>query len=834
MSEQAGQPRLPGAAVALAVCSVLAAPVLVQAQTKETPVLLLASVEIVGAAPVPGLGIERRLLPYPLQTVGSGALGDAHSGNLSDFMARSLTGVNVNEISGSPFQNDITYRGFRVSPVLGAAQGISVYLDGVRVNEPFGDVVNWDMIPEAAIGNVLLVPGSNPLYGLNTLGGALALSSKSGLSHPGREIDVSIGAKGRKRADVAVGQRGANGWHSFVAATLFGENGWREHSSGELGNLFAKLGASAGDTDWTVSLLGGRSRLRGNGLLPSYRFSEDGGDSGNGSNGSNGSNGNGGNNGDSGNGGGQAGRQLGGLYEDNRRASYTFPDETRNRLTQATFKLVHKFDAATELAMTTYARGSRRDTVNGDISEAYDDYVEDCAEGFRASGAARRPRSCAYTRHEGAALHPAILNTTSTRQRSQGASLNLSLRRGPHRIDTGATFDRSGVAFAQFTQEADFDAQRGVIAAADVIAMAGDTSNDTTVAREASTSVTGRARAASVYGADTWTVFAGTHITASARFNDAIVVNTLTGERGPQPRERFSYQKLNPALGVVRELSPAAAVFANIAQSNRVPTVIELGCADPEHPCQLPVGLQSDPFLKQVVSRTIEAGARWQERDTRLGASLYRTVNRDDILFLSSGATRLGYFSNVGRTRHQGLDLDAALRFIRISYSYLEAVYDSDGTLFTGARTVQVRRGTRIAGLPRHTLKLAADWKATPALTLGADVQAVSNLVTQGNEDGLRADPEDGEAPAHADWRIRGHALLHLRLSWKGPTGWEAYARVSNALNRRYETFGAIAPDLFPNGRLLKPHEGEVEVASARFVAPGAPRAVIAGLRYRF
>jgi outer membrane cobalamin receptor len=175
----------------------------------------LASVEIVGAAPLAGLGIERQLLPYPVQTASAADLRQAD--NLTDYLARRLAGVNVSEVSGSPFQNDLSFRGFRASPVLGTAQGISVYLDGVRVNEAFGDVVNWDMIPEAALANVLMVPGSNPVYGLNTLGGALALATHSGRSHPGVSVDASVSAAGRRRLDLAAGRRGEDGWPSLAA-----------------------------------------------------------------------------------------------------------------------------------------------------------------------------------------------------------------------------------------------------------------------------------------------------------------------------------------------------------------------------------------------------------------------------------------------------------------------------------------------------------------------------------------------------------------------------------------------------------------------------------------
>ncbi len=749
-------------------------------------------VEVVGVAPQPGAGVDRNVLPYAVQSADGRALRRERGDNLSDFMGRNLAGVNVNEISGSPFQNDVTYRGFRASPVLGTSQGLSVYLDGVRVNEPFGDVVNWDMLPEAAIGSILLVPGSNPLYGLNTLGGALALRTKSGRDDPGLEAGLSYSGAGQRRADLAYGVAGEGNWHTFIAATLFDDGGWREHSAGRLGNVLLKLGHSAGATEWDLTLLGGQSRLVGNGLLPSYRWSEDG--------------------------------LQNGLYEDNRRAAYTFPDETRNRLRQATINASHRFDQGARLALTAYARNSRRDTVNGDGSEDYGDYLEACGAGFGADGAPLDAAACPYTREQGAALHSASLNTSSTRQQSYGLGASVSAELARHQLTAGASFDHAKVSFAQFEQEGSFTAQRGVLA-------------DPDEEREAGSSVVGASRAFGLYVADTWRVGDATHLTASARWNHARVANTLTNEEGAQAPESFTYAKLNPSLGLAHSFG-GVSVFANVAQGTRVPTVIELGCADPEQPCRLPVGLQSDPYLKQVVARTIEAGARGKLPGGAWSASLYRTVNRDDILFRSAGLSQQGYFSNFERTRHQGLDLSANGKLGRVegrlSYSYLDARYDADGSLFTGARNVPVGRGTRIAGLPQHTVKLALDWKATAALTLGASLLAVSDMTTQGNEDGLRADPVAGEPLQYADWRIRGYALLGLHASYRPDRNWEWFARVNNVANRRTESFGAVAQDMFPNGRLLQPQDGPVEAAPARFVAPGAPRSVVAGLRYRF
>jgi outer membrane receptor protein involved in Fe transport len=707
------------------LCGVLAAAMVVHAAAGAAEPALMATVEIVATAPIAGLGIERKLLPYAVQSATGERIGEAHTANLADYLARNFNGVNVNEISGSPFQNDITYRGFRASPVLGTAQGISVYLDGVRVNEPFGDVVNWDMLPEAALANVQLVPGSNPVYGLNTLGGALALAGKSGASHPGMEAELSLTDAGRRRFDLAFGAGHANGWHNFIGATLFDDDGWRDHSQGKLGNVYVKIGASS----WSVALLGGRSRLRGNGLLPDA------------------------------------------MAEQDRRASYTFPDETRNRLLQITLNASQRLDAATEVSALAYARSSRRDTVNGD--------VEDGPVG--------------------------VFNTTSTRQHGQGASALLGMRRAQHRIEIGATFDRSSVSFAQFGQDGILTDTREI-------------RPDPDAQREPASSVIGSARAAGVFASDTWKLGPGLHVTASGRYNHAKVGNTLTSERGVQPHEQFTYKRFNPALGVAYDAGGGWTLAANAAQGNRVPTVIELGCADPEQPCQLPVGLQSDPYLKQVVARTVEAGARYQDGTTSASASLYRTANRDDILFLSSGLSRQGYFSNFERTRHQGLDFSArgtaGRATLSLSYNYLAATYDAPGVLFTGVRTVQVERGTRIAGLPRHTVKLGAQWKMTDALTLGADAQAFSSMGTQGNEDGLLA-----------DMRIRGYGLLSLRASWEAAPGWELTARVNNVFDRRYASFGAVGRNLFG---------GDGQEGDSRFVAPGAPRMFAFGARYRF
>lgn len=750
----------------------------------------MPTVEVVGAAPLPGIGIDRKLLPYPVQTATESERRQSSAGNLTEYMAQNLTGVNVNEVQGSPFQNDLTFRGFRASPLLGAPQGISVFLDGVRINEGFGDVINWDMLPEAAISSVTLVPGANPTYGLNSLGGALAFKTKSGRTDPGFEADVSLGSFGRKRFDLAYGKQFEDGWHAFIAGTRFSEDGWRDYSNGRLGNVFGKFGRSMGTNSWDMSLLHGTSTLVGNGLLPDE------------------------------------------LYESGHRAVYTHPDRTKNRVQQLTLTSEHWLDNNTVFSTLVYGRKSRRNTVNGDINPAYESYAEACEDGFDASGAPLEDDECVddagnpLSRDDALGLAPGVLNQTRTRQTSYGLGLNLARDVGVHKLNFGASADRSKVSYDQTTQDAAFDDSRGAVA----VPGAGPTLD---------AAVHGRSWHAALYASDTLALSGATHMTASARYNVAQVTNTLTNENGIQPTESFRYTKLNPALGVTHQLSSGWTVFANLAQNARVPTVIELGCADPEQPCALPTGLQADPFLEQVISRTIEAGARFSGADkTTLSASVYRTVNRDDILFLRAGATQLGYFDNFERTRHRGIDLSARREFgqlgIRLGYSYLDATYDASGSLFAGERTVQVTPGTRIAGLPRHTMKLGLDWRPVAQWMVGADLVAVSSLVTQGNEDGLLENPEDDEPLNTGNASVASHALLSLRATYKPTRQLEFYVRINNALNRHYATYGVLAENMFPGGQLVQPALGTEEAQDARFIAPGAPRSLLVGMNYQF
>ena len=151
--------------------------------------------------------------------------------------------MHVNEVQGNPFQPDINYRGYTASPLLGTPQGLSVYMDGVRLNQPFGDVVSWDLIPRIAIASTTLMPGSNPLFGLNTLGGALSIQTKDGRVDAGHDRAGDLRqrrAPGASSSSTAAGAPA--GLHWYLAGNLFAEDGWRDDSPSDVAQLFGKLG----------------------------------------------------------------------------------------------------------------------------------------------------------------------------------------------------------------------------------------------------------------------------------------------------------------------------------------------------------------------------------------------------------------------------------------------------------------------------------------------------------------------------------------------------------------------------------------------------------------
>lgn len=725
----------------------------------------LPAVEVIGATPLPGVGVPKDQIPSNVQTLKANRLKEAQSLNLPDAMTTLLPSANVNEIQGNPYQMDVNYRGFTASPLLGTPQGLSVFQDGVRINEPFGDVVNWDLVPRGALASLTLMPGSNPMFGLNTLGGALTLQTKSGDTHPGTEIELQAGSFKRFSGEVSHGRRLGESGHLFLSGSVFDEDGWREYSPGQLKQLFVKGGAHVGELSWSLSLTHADNDLIGNGPLPESMLAQ------------------------------------------RREQVYTRPDQTLTKMTMLTLNAVYDLSGTHQLSATAYVRRARSATLNGDLNDDYDPPT------VTESG---------------------VENRTRTNQRGSGIALQSVHKLAGQQLTLGASYDRARSHFEQTEAEGNLDPTRAVVPTDDP---------------EVDALISGTTRTASVFVHDLVSLAPNLQLTLAGRYNDTRVrtvddgriqlglPTTLDGEG--------RYKKFNPAAGLTWQASPALTLFGSLSQGNRAPSPIELGCSDPANACVLPNALQSDPPLEQVVSRTLEVGARGKLGPAlNWNAAVFHTVNNDDLLFISNGLAA-GYFTNFGRTQRQGVELGLSQQASRFgwsaSYSYLRATYRSSACIVseanstaetsancTGDDEIEVRPGDSIPGMPRHSVKLAADWQALPGLSVGAQLRAYSGQYVRGNENN-RHQPDGVDF--NGAGRIGGFAVVDLTGSWKLGKNVELFGKVANVFDRRYATAGILGENAFDAGGAIQaPDDWRTE----QFVGPGAPRAAWLGVRMSF
>jgi len=815
----------------------LAVPVAAPAQVR------LERVEVVALSPVPGVDVARDMIPAHVQTARSVDIERSQAQDLASFLNRRLGSVHLNEVQGNPLQPDVNFRGYTASPLLGTQQGLSLYLDGVRLNQPFGDVVSWDLIPKSAIASLSLNPGSNPLFGLNTLGGALAVQTKDGLKHPGTSLQVLAGAHRRRSVEFEQGGSAADGRHWFVTGQQFDERGWRADSPSHASQLFAKFGRRGGDTDLSLTAALARTRLHGNGLQAQH------------------------------------------LLERDRASVYTRPDITRNRSVLLNLALSHVLGAHWTLSGHAYARRITTATYNGDLN---DDALD---QSLHQPGAAERAALAAAgysgfpTAGESAANTPfpkwrciaqtllqdepgekcnGVINQTRTRQRSQGFTAQLGhdgrLFGLKAQSLAGVAMDASRSYFTQGSELGYLNPDRsitGVGAFGDGISGGSmdDTPYDTRV------DLAGRTRTFSVFASSVLTVARNTHLTLSGRHNRSSVRNrdAITPGGGPgslHGDHRFS--RFNPAVGLTFAPAPGLNAWASWSQGSRHPSSIELGCADPANPCKLPNAFAGDPPLKQVVTTTAELGIRGgMARGLAWSLGVFRADNRDDLLFVADDAAGFGYFKNFGKTRRQGVELavsgppakgltaGANLTLLDATYRTAERVNGASNSSNDAAQagwpgvdgSIDIRAGDRIPLLPRRMLKLHADLDLGDAWTLGADAIAMSGAAARGNENGQHR-PDDSHHLGAG--RSAGYAVVNINAAWKPAKGLKLFAQVNNLLDRAYATAAQLGPTGFDAAGNFQSRpfaanaHGDRPLRHATFYAPGAPRSVSVGVKFSF
>lgn len=183
-----------------------------------------------------------------------------------------LPGVTLFDDQGTRLQPELEVRGFQLSPIVGTPQGVSVFLDGVRVNEPDAQEVNFDLLPMSAIDHAELVRGSQALFGRNSLGGALLFFTQRGGAVPSAKIELSAGSFGQQVGTISAGGA-VHGFDGYVMGSASNEDGWRQATGARTRQLFATVGhrspSGGSDTsDVALSVLYANDRIREAGSLP--------------------------------------------------------------------------------------------------------------------------------------------------------------------------------------------------------------------------------------------------------------------------------------------------------------------------------------------------------------------------------------------------------------------------------------------------------------------------------------------------------------------------------------------------------------------------------------
>jgi iron complex outermembrane recepter protein len=759
-----------------AVAAIIGGFVLGRAFAQETgsepkenlPTYSFPSTDIIGTTPVEGTGVERAKVPANVQTLDRSDVERQSPLSLGDVLNSGIGSAAVNDVQDNPLQPDIQIRGFTASPLLGSPEGIAVYQNGSRVNEAFGDVVQWDTIPQFAIDSIQLIPGSNPVFGLNALGGALSVRMKNGFDFQRNEVEAYGGSFGRWRVTGQTGiQVGDLAFYGGVSG--FAEDGWRQLSPSNLQQVYGDARWRGVGAESAFNLVYTNSNLIGNGPAPIQLLRED------------------------------------------RSAIFTAPDQTKNELfgiaTQNNFTLLPNVS----VQANAYYRHLQRNTANGDDSD-----LDECdsPEGFLCpEDAPHHPvtdtqGSPIPSEVNGQEIGSGVFDTTGTTTDMVGGAAQVAIEEPlftlPNHFVAGTSVDAGFVKYDNRTQVGTLNPDRSVTASG--FFLGGDEFNT----RLRSTNVY-----VGAYFSDTFSLTDALAATVAGRFNYEII--DLTDLLGTDLTGDHHYDRFDPAAGLTFQLNPYVNLFGGYSESNRAPTPVELSCADPTEPCRVPNAFVSDPPLDQVVTRSVEAGARGAIDNlagltsVRWSVAGFGSRNRDDIIFVSAGPTLgTGFFKNAGTTQRVGaelsLDSDGGPVHWFVKYGFVDATFRSTFKVASPNHPdavddqIQVTPGDRIPSIPQNTAKIGFDYHVTDKWVIGVESILASDQFLRGDESN-QLDP------------VSGYGIVNLATRYQ-INGWaEVFAMIDNVFDAKYNTFGTLGDpsNVFP------------EFTDPRFFSPGAP-----------
>ena len=699
-------------------------------------------------------------------------------------LQQQVPGIIISDAAGNPMRAEVSYRGFDASPVSGRAQGLAVYQNGVRINEAFGDTVQWDVLPSNAISSMSVV-SNNPSFGLNAVGGAVSILMKDGFSYQGGELDLMAGSFGRRQVGVQAGGSSGNA-SVYVAAEGIKDDGFRDFSDSEVKRFYGDLGLRGSLAELHLSLTAAKNEFGATAAAPIQ------------------------------------------LLERDWSNTFTSPQTTNLEVFMPTISGTVKATSTLSLSGVGYYRSYKNRVVDGNVTE-----LEGCANPGPNAGLLcleedggeevvvdgnGNPISASAVDDPLGSIERLNTDSKSWGGVIEGQEKSPLFGR-PNLFIAGVSYDH-GKSNYRTSSELGTIQPKYVVDGSGIIVGGPDE-----VAPRDLDSVN---TYWGLYFSNALDITDRLTVTVGGRYNNATIkLNDNTGDF-PGLNATNTYERFNPQVGANYKLMQGLSVYGGYSESNRAPTPAELGCAEPEFPCLIESFLTDDPPLDQVVGRTSELGLRGQGmyyggRYT-WGAGLFRTLSSDDILPITNDTGRI-FFVNAGDTLRQGVELSATYETSKwnfyASYAFVDATLDKceqeDG------ECAFLRQGDRLPGIPRHRFKAGFEDWLTSKWKFGADLVAASNSPYFPNE----VSDEEGLSA-----KLPGYTRVDLHSSYDITDNIQVYGLVKNLFNQKYGLYGTY----FEADEVSEVDEelGGAGFTDPRTISPSMPFAAYGGVKFKF
>jgi outer membrane receptor protein involved in Fe transport len=750
-----------------------------------SPPVVTEQLTVIAPSPVPGSNIDRDKVPEATQVITAKDINRTGVPSLTDAMLENLPSVYVNETSGNIFQPDILFRGFTASPVAGTSEGLAVYVNGARFNDPFGETVNWDLIPSIAIDNVN-VEATNPVFGLNALGGSVNVQLKNGFTYQGADFTAYGGSFDRGAGILEYGHKFGD-FAAYFAGEIINDGGFRQTQQSDIYRLYTDLGWRNDAAEIHFSIAAADNTIGNPGSAPVQ------------------------------------------AVDQQPTAIFTAPNDVFNKYVFANLNGTYALSDTTSLQAVAYYQTLTQRIDNGTTVS-----VEPCDDG---TGELCNDDGTPVTGKGGVIVRDFLnggpysgLVDEGLDAHGYGASTQLTndstLLGMKNHIVAGASFDGSDSVFEGTSALGGYNPITTFFIPPAVIQ---DQSSEGVEPVDVVTTT----RYYGVFLSDVLTLVPKLDLTLNGRFNNAEI--DLHDKLGTALNGQHSYSRFNPNIGLAYRIAPALQIYGSYAEANRAPTPTELSCASAANPCSLLNFFIGDPNLKQVVARTFEGGLRGHVADVQSGklswdVDYYHTNDQDDLIFETTAYNpNLAYYTNAGRTLRQGIEAnlhyDSPRMHAVLGYAFTAATFQSPLLLGSDSNPLSdpngnehVVPGDRIPGIPMHRGTILADYKLTDRWTFGVSSTFTGSQYRFGDE-------------ANLTKPVGGVILLNLSTSYRVTNSITVFGLINNLTNQHYATYGSFGPvsavpwpaSLYPNG-----------VTDMRTESPGAPIAGYGGIRVSF